>query len=686
MREAMRQAARLGAPCRARACPRTPRATVAAVRAHRARSSAWAAAAVLFAGIFGGCGGDAPACVDLDGDSFGAGCTRGPDCDDRNAARITDCDRFPPPDCRATPLATGCPCLGGALVECYAGPAETIGVGPCRSGRAACVNGTWGLCRGEVAPRGETCDGADQDCDGRVDDGVRSPCGGCDPSCEGGVWGESDAPFEAGGGLDVSPEGLLTLARETRVSATLWAANTGDDTLSKIDAASAREVARYRTGGDSPSRVAVDYAGDVWVANRAFDAQGSVTKIAGERARCVDRDGDGAITTSGGPGEVLDAGADECVLFTVPVGLTGEVPRALAIDGDRGLDGVSGGDAWVGLHDGERVIELDGITGAVRTEVAVPGVQPYAAHVDAWGTVWVAEREGRLARIDRRSGDAPGVVPPVSIVEAPLPCYLLYALDGDAWGRLAMTGFSCDQIVLYDPASEVWRTLATEPSPRGIALDPAGNAWVTHTGGTLSRFTRAGDSLRRVETVSLASGGLTPSEPIGVALDTLGHVWTVATGGAPGELGVATRLPAEPMSGSAWEPDARVAVGFAPHSQGDLTGATLRGGFVAEGEARRVFAGCPDGGTRWTALHAVVRNGAASRVRVSVRHAAEPGALEAASFAVLGLVPGDAAPPWALAFPEGGVLEVLVQLETDATDGAPRVERIGVEWRCPGPG
>ncbi len=632
------------------------------------------------------CGTEDVRCVDLDLDGFGVGCALGPDCDDRNAARITNCDRFPPPDCALTPLATGCPCLANTLVECYAGAAGTLGVGPCKSGHTSCVNRTWGLCVGEVLPSGEVCDGVDQDCDGSADEGVRSPCGGCDPSCAGGVWGESDAPFTAGDGLDVTPEGLLTLARETRSSATLWAANTGDGTLSKLDSASAREVARYRTGGDSPSRVAVDYAGDVWVANRSFVVQGTVTKIAGELARCVDRDGDGEITTSHGPAELLDFGADECVLFTVPVGAPGEVPRALAIDGDRGLDGASGGDAWVGLNEASRAVELDGLTGAVRTEVDLLGLKPYAAHVDAWGAVWMAERDGRLARIDRLSSDAPGSSPPVTLLEAPLPCYLFYGMDGDAWGRLVITGFSCDQLVLYDPTADAWRTVPSDPSPRGVAVDAAGNAWVTHTGGTLSRFTRDGARLRLSSRVSLASGEFAPSEAIGVALDTLGHVWAISTSGAPSGDGVATRLSAEAPTSGDEVPEAQLAIGFAPHTQGDLSGASLRGGFVPQGSARHVFAGCPDGGTRWTALHLDVRNGSASRVSLAARHAADEASLAAAPFVDVGTAPGVPGTPWALSLPEGGVLEVALHLETSAADGAPRVVRVGAEWRCPGPG
>jgi hypothetical protein len=50
---------------------------------------------------------DAPAmCVDADLDGFGPGCAAGDDCDPDNAARTNDCDRVPPPDCSATPVAT----------------------------------------------------------------------------------------------------------------------------------------------------------------------------------------------------------------------------------------------------------------------------------------------------------------------------------------------------------------------------------------------------------------------------------------------------------------------------------------------------------------------------------------------------------------------------------------------------
>ena len=44
-------------------------------------------------------------------------------------------------------------------------------VGECQQGRSACVAGQFGACEGEVGPAAETCNGWDDDCDGRTDEG-----------------------------------------------------------------------------------------------------------------------------------------------------------------------------------------------------------------------------------------------------------------------------------------------------------------------------------------------------------------------------------------------------------------------------------------------------------------------------------------------------------------------------------
>ncbi|MDQ3034061.1 MAG: hypothetical protein M3Y87_16720 [Myxococcota bacterium] len=640
------------------------------------RASRLAIAASLVVALGGGCDATAT-CVDRDLDGLGEGCAAGPDCDDDNAARGIDCDAEPAPDCELDPSSTGCPCLIGSVTNCFAGPPEAAGVGLCTPGRARCVAGRWGLCDGSQAPRAERCDGADQDCDGRSDEGVRSPCGGCTAACTGELWGE---PFEEDApSLAITHAGELTLARVERASATVWVANSADGTASRIDAASAIETARYATGDRDgavalePSRVAVDWNGDAWIANRAFEGISSAVRFAGTPERCVDRDLDGVVETSSGPDDLRAWGQDECVLASVPVGAEREIARAIAIDGDRGLDGASGGDAWIGLHDGQAFVELDGLTGDVKQRVETPGFSPYSAAFDPWGRLWAIARDGLLARID------PSVEPPeVRVTPVPLACWLLYGLAIDAEGRIAMTGFSCDRVTLHDPQTERFTTLAVPESPRGATF-AGDDLWVAHTGGSISRLTVA--PLRmQLASRSIASDGTAPLETIGMGADGLGHVWAISSSGGPEGVGVATRIDA-----ATGVPSAQVGVGLAPHSQGDPTGGELRGEFVPEGSATRAFEGCGAGEpTRWSRVHVAADLGTRGRVRFEVRHAATFDALGAAPWVVLGELPEDPA-PFELALPEGGVIEVRATLTVSARTGAPRLRRVGVEWRCPGP-
>ena len=72
---------------------------------------------------------------------------------------------------------------------CYEGPEGTEGVGACGAGEASCVAGALGPCEGQRLPGEELCNGADDDCDGRSDEGFRldsdeAHCGGCNQPCE----------------------------------------------------------------------------------------------------------------------------------------------------------------------------------------------------------------------------------------------------------------------------------------------------------------------------------------------------------------------------------------------------------------------------------------------------------------------------------------------------------------------
>ncbi|UCH80190.1 MAG: putative metal-binding motif-containing protein [Nitrospiraceae bacterium] len=67
----------------------------------------------------------------------------------------------------------GCDCTDKSTRPCG------ISTGECLPGEEICVKGQWGNCSGGVSPAPETCDGKDNNCDGRIDDGVTNACGTC---------------------------------------------------------------------------------------------------------------------------------------------------------------------------------------------------------------------------------------------------------------------------------------------------------------------------------------------------------------------------------------------------------------------------------------------------------------------------------------------------------------------------
>jgi hypothetical protein len=91
---------------------------------------------------------------------------------------------------------------GVAAQSCYTGPSGTAGVGICKAGTQACSATGWGACTGQTLPGTESCDNVDNDCNGKVDDGLTQACytgpsgtlnvGLCKAgtqACGGGAWG-----------------------------------------------------------------------------------------------------------------------------------------------------------------------------------------------------------------------------------------------------------------------------------------------------------------------------------------------------------------------------------------------------------------------------------------------------------------------------------------------------------------
>ncbi|MEM6994433.1 MAG: hypothetical protein AAF721_28215 [Myxococcota bacterium] len=402
--------------------------------------------------------------------------------------------------------------------------------------------------------------------------------------------GDSGAGTEAGPGdadetAEGDDDGSGNACGDGSVDFTfIWIANSPEGTVSKIDTRTAVEVARYRTGpedGPDPSRTAVNLSGDVAVLNRA----GSVTKIAALLERCVDQNGDGTISTSAGPSEVLPWGEDECVLWNQALPHFEPEPgdhvwgaRPVAWDGgvpnpedscDRGPSRL-----WVGWYEGVGTNvagfrRLDGTTGATLDEVAVPewspipleSSRPYGAATDRDGNLWVLGKPYQLLRIDGQT-----LTPELHLGAAPDGFYGL-ALDGNGAPWIAQ----CNGWVRrYDDASGGFRNVGDAGGClRGLAIDTEGQAWIA--ANDPCRLVQVDVDSETIVADDIALPGC--GEPVGVSVDVDGMVWVVDR-----EANRAYKI--DPQTHAV---QAEVGGLVSPYTYSDMTGAGLSLQFNPEG-------------------------------------------------------------------------------------------------------
>lgn len=557
----------------------------------------------------------------------------------------------------------------------------------------------------------EVCDGRDQNCDGVADEGVLSECGDCRPGCRRetrpDATGWMPTP-ETSAGVEVDPDGALVLSATRAETYFAWIADYVRGTITKLDTRDGSQSASYdsvlldgvnhaaapgetcevrRAGGNCPSRTAVDLHGAVYIANRAFFGQGTVTKIAGFEEDCVDRNGNGRIDTShdvdgdgiverGVAGEFLGQD-DECIVWTVDVGPVDGIPRAIAVAPD--------GSVWVGLHGAREVIQLDASTGRLLRTVNLSGrrFQPYGAAVDSTGRLWLAEVfTGRIISIDT----ATGTLGPVRTATASDGCVSSYGIAIDHRDRVWLAGMQCHWAYRYDPVSNSWFNMPLPDSGvgRGIAADASGRIYVAAShlsiafapgfpGGyyvsePIARLTifdsDGGSAVRVFDVPGLAS--------IGVGLDSMGRAWLVNQ-----ESGTATRV--DPETGEARE----FAAGTSLYTYSDFTGYALRTFVAPSGYARTTFEGCAVGPTEWETITWDADAPAGSRVSVRVRSADLVAGLPSAPW-----IGPFAAMPAILAGPPGPVaprryLEVEVSLVSDDSAHSPAVRTVTVQLNCP---
>ncbi len=633
-------------------------------------------------------------------DPITGGCLPGttPSCDDHDECTLDRCD---------TALDR---CVHQAQPRDRDGDGFDACRGDCNDGNAAVHPGAE-----------ERCNQVDDDCDGETDEGLLSACGDCRPGCRllhlpelGAEWqptaDNSDSVAVDGEG------GALVLSGETHQRFDAWISNFVEGKVTRLDTRDGRQLARYDSvlidghngaeppdeacqqlfgdqhpGGNCPSRTGVDLQGAVYVANRAFGRQGTVTKIAGFEQDCIDRNGDGTIETShdiNGNGEIDNyvdgeflGQRDECLLWTVDVGAFDGVPRALAVAQD--------GSVWVGLHHESRVVQLDPSDGHVLRELAVPGFHPYGAAMDAKGRMWLVESlTGHILSVDTTTGEVG------RSIEAPAPedgCPSSYGIAVDPEGRVWIAGFTCPYAFGYDPRSGRFTSVHLPDSgvTRGIAADDRGqifvaasHEWVHIDTSSTFGFIDASDAITRLTVFRADDGGDvrvfgTPDDPlpgqgsIGVGLDSQERAWLINQ-----QSGSATRVDTD--SGEV----KHFGAGNLPYTYSDFTGFALRRIAAPSGFIRGVLDGCENGPSQWEHLSVDADIPQGARIQIRLRTAASQAELSAASW--LGPWDGQeldlSAAPGPL--PQQRLIEVEATLRSNDRHDSPALRRITVRVLC----
>ena len=345
----------------------------------------------------------------------------------------------------------------------------------------------------------------------------------------------------------------------------IWIANSGENTLSKVDTQTEVEVARYHAcpSDCDPSRTSVNLHGDAVVTNRLSN---SVTKFAAAIEDCVDNNDNGTIETSTGPTDVLAWGADECMLWHTKLPLLFGA-RATAWDGKEDPDTGLGGNVWVGTcgdftsSTPQVVYKLDGDNGAVvdQTDVMDSVGCCYGGAVDGNDGFWVIDQYQDPPSIVRVDMNTLQVSETIELGSG-------YGITAD-FQRRVWIGGGCG-VCRYDPADgslEVVEVLGAD-FLRGIAVGTeksAGYVWAADTDGTLYKIDQ--------ENMIVAGAYKIGEELVGVAVDFEGYVWAVDY------LANAARK---------FDPDTEtyitVPVGHEPYTYSDMTGMQLKGVIIPD--------------------------------------------------------------------------------------------------------
>lgn len=568
-----------------------------------------------------------------------------------------------------------------------------------------------------------------------------SAMGDCGLGCMREEAGPGGTPFDPNAdtsenvGLDA--DGALVLKREAGTKGGLiWISSTALGMISKVDTETMTELGRYKVApwamddSNGPSRTTVDSEGNVYVGLRTGT---TISKVSAAGKDCPDTNGDGMITTSTGPADVLPLGQDDCLIWTTDIGhdargiAVQEIPGKTTIEQSPDMEPIvhetpSQKYVWItGITANYMLHKLDAETGQILFAIKPP-TTGYGMALDGVGNLWLSGRGTSpvgLGRVDTNkcvdascgtemvcthtctTASCAGTCDGSVLEKIETPGITVYGITVDCRQRV-WTGVYNDGndggVMMYDPmgAGNRLQYLPQGKGMHGIAADGNGHIWAAADAQGVYRVD--GNSMQVVQVVGTAGNNAK-----GMSVDRQGRVWSIPVRGD-----LTSPLTATVITPGATVNDATVAMpftGFAgSYTYSDMTGEQRRLSSTEPGSYRQVFEGCTSKGstTKWKDLEWDVDAPKGTVVVFRVRSAKTMDGLASADWIVLASLPGPSSPLELDPYFAGAMqdaekyVEVEVQLLAESTDAmdwnlcandtteslTPRVKGFGVTFTC----
>jgi streptogramin lyase len=281
----------------------------------------------------------------------------------------------------------------------------------------------------------------------------------------------------------------------------------------------AQEYCDFSTTGNCPGRVAVDTNGDVWIVNRAFGHQGTLSKFSGNIAHCIDRNNNGVIDTSFDKNNdgVIDVNPaageyfgqnDECILTTIPIGPNNVYPRGVAVD--------KYGKIWVSTFNDGKVYRYNPNEPVALEATVTVGGNPYSlATGNDYLFISKANTTGPTTRVN---------ITTLGVSNIATAGQGTYGVVADPGGNVAWFGgwFGAGSgLFKADYAANTFTNYAAPGSNiTAVTLDLAGNVWACgYNNSSVYKYNSSGVLLGQYP----AGGG----SPHGMSIDFQGNLWVV---------------------------------------------------------------------------------------------------------------------------------------------------------------